>query len=126
MQNRTYYVYLFLVSFVCLLLNYLLLNRVDAFQGYENSGLWGIISFSLVSLLIFHRAGKLFKKDDKSSFISWIMAGTLLKMILSVVILIVFAIIYKPADNYFIAPFFIYYFIFFIFETTILMKITKR
>ena len=126
MQNRNYFFYLLLVSFISLILNYGVLNRIEPLKGYENSGLLGIVCFFLVSFLIFRRAGKLFKKEDKSSFISWVMAGTLLKMILSVAVLILYALVYKPDDNYFIAPFFIYYFIFFIFETTILMKMTKR
>ena len=126
MHNRIYYIYLLVITFFCALLNTFLVSKIDVFDGYENSGVWGIVCFFLVSLIIFFRAGKLFKQEDKSSFISWVMAGTLLKMILSVAVLIVYALIYKPETNYFIAPFFIYYFIFFIFETTILMKMTKR
>ncbi len=126
MSKQTFYIFLLLVTLISLLVNYFLLDKTPLLSDYSGSGLLGIITFIPISLLIFHRGKKLFARKDKSSFISWVMAGTLIKLFVSFVVLIIFARLTKPATNYFIAPFFIFYLVYFIFETGVLMKLTKK
>lgn len=126
MSKQSFHFYLLLLSVFALLVNYFLLDKVILLSDYLSSGLLGILTFIPISLLIFHRAERLFARKDKSSFISWVMAGTLLKLFISFVLLIIFARITKPETNYFIAPYFIFYLLFFIFETGVLMKVTKK
>lgn len=126
MEKKAYYSKLAIITVCCLLVNYLLINQVELMQGYEASGLLGIVSSCILSIWIFNRGNKLFAQSDKSSFISWIMASTLIKMISSFGLLLAFAYFFNPPSNYFIAPYFIFYFIYFIFETMEFSNLTKR
>jgi hypothetical protein len=126
MPFKSFLLYLSAVSLLSLVVNYFLLAEVTLLKDYLSSGLLGICTFVPLSVIIFHRGAKLYRQEDKSSFISWVMAATLIKLFASLVILIIFARIIQPASNYFIAPFFIFYLLFFIFETVILMRLTKK
>lgn len=126
MAKQSFYLYLLLITLISLAVNYALLVKSPLLVNYLDSGLLGIITFIPISLLIFHRGKKLFAQKDKSSFITWVMAATLIKLFVSFTVLIIFARLTKPASNYFIAPFFIFYLLYFIFETGVLMKLTKK
>ena len=126
MSKQTFYIYLLLITLISLSVNYFLLDKAPLLRDYLDSGLLGIFTFIPISILIFHRGEKLFARKDKSSFISWVMAATLIKLFVSFIVLIIFARMTKPSTNYFIAPFFIFYLVYFIFETGVLMKLTKK
>lgn len=126
MSFKSFLIYLSVVISLSLFVNYFLLAKATLLKDYLSSGLLGICTFVPLSIIIFLRGVKLYRQEDKSSFISWVMAATLIKLFASLVILIIFARITQPGSNYFIAPFFIFYLLFFIFETGILMRLTKK
>lgn len=126
MSFKSFLINLSAVTSLSLFVNYFLLAEVTLLKDYLSSGLLGICTFVPLSIIIFLRGAKLYRQEDKSSFISWVMAATLIKLFASLVILIIFARITQPSSNYFIAPFFIFYLLFFVFETGILMRLTKK
>jgi hypothetical protein len=126
MSKSSFYIYLAIVSFASLLVNFFVLDKAVLLKDYLSSGLLGILIFIPLSIIIFNRGNKLFAQADKSSFISWVMAGTLIKLFVSLIVLIIFARVFKPSSNYFIAPYFIFYLVYFIFETAVLMRLTKK
>ena len=62
---------------------------------------------------------------NKGAFIGLVMGATLIKMILSFMVLGVYAKINKPSSNYFIVPFFVIYFLFTIYETWMMTAISN-
>ena len=89
MSFKSFLIYLAVVTSLSLFVNYFLLAEATLLKDYLSSGLLGICTFVSLSIIIFLRGVKLYRQEDKSSFISWVMAATLIKLFASLVILII-------------------------------------
>jgi hypothetical protein len=82
--------------------------------------------FLVLSVLHYFIIEKTLKKAHGQLFISYTMAGMLLKMFASIVLLVVYKYHTMPPDGKFVIPFLIIYLFFTIFETWFMMHLAGR
>jgi cation transporter-like permease len=82
--------------------------------------------FLILSLLHYLIIEKTVKKNRGQLFISYTMAGMLLKMFASIAVLLVYKYHKMPPDGKFVIPFLIIYLFFTTFETWFMMQLAGR
>lgn len=81
-----------------------------------------IFLFTLFSIAAFYAGKFAAKSSNKHLFTNVIMGFTLLKMMLSGAIVIVYNLLAEPEDKVFVLPFFLIYLIYTVFETIVMIK----
>lgn len=111
------------------LLSRILCQYNEVWDTYEVTAYLALGVFSVFTSIQYFSAQRMLSFKNKGAFIGLVMGATLIKMILSFVVLGIYAKINKPSSNYFIVPFFVIYFLFTIYETwmmTVISNSTKH
>ena len=123
MPQRNFFIILSLVTAVsagCLLL----FNQVDLFRINQALSWVGLGFFFCITLGLYFLGTYLATSSQANAFIGLVMGAILIKMILSFLIIAVYYRLALPTDKLFVLPFFFVYFVYTIFETYTLMKLS--
>ena len=93
--------------------------------AYAQFGWWAIILLALLSTILYFLGLKALKSKDKVRFSQVFLGGTVAKMLLSALYIMVYAKISSPESGYFLLPFFCAYVIFTVFESYIMIQLGK-
>ena len=88
-------------------------------------GMVCLIFFVALSVLMYRSGKKAAVSSQPNLFTQLILIFTLTKMFLSVILVFVFFRLTHPTSNWFLAPFFLIYLIYTIFETYFMIRIGK-
>ena len=124
MTKRGFFSQLGLVTLFVTIILFVLIN-LAGFQPFLDISIISLVFFLCLSIGVFYYGIKAAKSDNKNYFIRLIMGFTFCKMMLSMIILFIYYKLVNPTSGHFLAPFFITYFCFTIFETYFLMKLGK-
>ena len=102
------------------------LHQNAAYQPYKDLSVISGGMFLALSLMHFVIIGKTLKKTHGQLFISYTMAGMLIKMFASIALLLVYKYHKMPPDGKFVIPFLIIYLFFTTFETWFMMHLAGR
>lgn len=101
------------------------LHQFPAFQPHYLLSWVSCIFFVVFSILIYAIGYKAANHEDKHLFTSVILGFVFGKMFLSILMLVIYHKIVQPTDNLFLAPFFIVYLVYTVFETYFMIKLGK-
>ena len=125
MNQSRFLLYLGIVS-ACTALGLFLLNLLPGFQVHAAFA-WGTFAFFvLFTLLAFWYGNMAARSTNKHQFTNAFMGLTMIKMLFSLMIVVGYFFLAKPADKLFIVPFFGIYLIYTVFETALLMNLGRN
>lgn len=119
----------FLIGLVCMIVLTIITTLVlKSFVPHIVTPYWSllILFFTVVSLTVFFTTMKVKDKNDIRKFTNFYMVLTILKLVVYLAILLLYAILMPADSKAFIITFLIYYLCFSIFETYILVKKQKK
>lgn len=109
-----------------ILLHYSLSFFVSNLNHHKGVGLWSLILFTIISFILFFLGKQAAQSTNKLLFNNVIIASVFLKMMAAIIVLLVYKKKYHPESNTFLIPFFIAYFLFSIFETYFMIKLSHK
>ncbi len=115
-----------LITSAALVIILFFLHRNPAYQPYTDLSVISGGMFLALSLMHFLIIGKTLKKTHGQLFISYTMAGMLIKMFVSIGLLLIYKYHNMPPDGKFVIPFLIVYLFFTIFETWFMMHLAGK
>jgi hypothetical protein len=125
MGIRVYLTYFTILTILLtLILSYFQFN--ESLSGYSLLSWISLILFSLFSLIFYFGGKKTIKSEDIHLFSKFFLAATVIKMLTSLTVVLLYFFIVKPLDKLFIIPFFLVYLFFTIFEVYFMSKIGSR
>ncbi len=86
-------------------------------SSYMDLSAFAIIFFVLLSLLVFQMGKRAATSSNKFQYVNLIISNMMLKMLMSFVIVLIYAQLKNPPDKLFVIPFLVIYLIFTAFET---------
>lgn len=101
------------------------LHRVELFKPYAILTWISIGFFCLVSTMMYYTGKNAINSSNKYAFTNMVMAYTMIKMFLAIIIIMAYGKIVQPSTKLFILPFFGVYLFYTIFETYFMMKLSK-
>ena len=102
------------------------LTSIHILSSYFGFSIWCIILFALLSVAMFYTGRSLLKFDNMMLYSNFSLFYGILKMFLAIVILFLYKMSIDPQpDHLYVIPFLIFYFVFVVFETRVLMKLSK-
>jgi hypothetical protein len=126
MSSKNFYKLLGSVSLLTIGILLLLSYLFPILKPYTNLGWLSSVLFFSITILMFILGQRAIDSPSKMMFSNVSMAFLLLKMLLSIMILVLYKKIAHPVSNTFIVPFFTVYFIFTIFATYLMLKLTRK
>ena len=102
------------------------LSQIAILQPYLLFSFISLALFMLLTLVMFLFGEKTAKSSNKNLFTTLVLGFTFLKIFLSLFVVIAYYKVGNPSSKVFLIPFFIVYLIFTIFETYLMMKISKN
>ncbi len=111
---------------IAIFINFSLSFFVSKLNNHNGVGLWSLVLFTLISFILFFLGKQAAQSTNKLLFNNVIIASVFLKMMAAVVVLVVYKKKYHPESNTFLIPFFIAYFLFSIFETYFMIKLSHK
>jgi hypothetical protein len=126
MSSKNFYKLLGSVSLLTIGILFLLSQFFPILKLYSDLGWLSFILFFTITILMFIFGQRAINSPSKMMFSNVSMAFLLMKMLLSIMILVLYKKIAHPTSNTFIVPFFTVYFIFTIFETYLMLKLTRK
>jgi exosortase/archaeosortase len=126
MSSKFFYKRLAVLSCLTIGLLFSLSALFPLLQTYANLGWLSFFLFLGITVLMYIFGQQAINSTNKMLFTNVSLAFILLKMMLSVMILVLYKKIAHPTSNVFVIPFFLVYFIFTIFETYLMLKLTRK
>ena len=99
------------------------LQLMEPFAPYFYLSVAVQVFFIFFSVLMFEVGKIALQNENKNLFTSLVIGFTFGKMLLAVLIVIVYAKAFAPESQLFVAPFFLVYLIYTIFETSFMMRL---
>lgn len=112
---------LILFSFIISLVVYLI-HFVPVLDPFLEFIRYATLFFTLLSTLIYRIVSAGIKNKNSNSFITSVYVAMMIKMIFCVIAVLSYYFIVKPGNIYFVIPFFIFYILYTVFETFVLVK----
>jgi hypothetical protein len=124
MSKRRFFSQLF---FLMLLTGLVLvfIHILQPFAPYKMLSMASLVFFAVFTVSIYFTAANAALSKDRNAFTRLIMLSTFVKMVLTGALIIGYHHFFKPADNYFLIPFFLIYIVFTTFETIFMSKLGK-
>lgn len=119
----------FLIGLVCMIVFTIITTLVlKSFVPQIVTPYWSllILLFAVVCVTVFFTTMKVKDKNDIRKFTNFYMVLTILKLVVYIAILLLYAVLMPSDSKAFIITFLIYYLCFSIFETYILVKKQKK
>lgn len=126
MSSKKFYQLLALTSILTIVLLVSLPYVFPPLQSYLDLGWISLFLFMAITVMMFLMGQSALKSTNKMQFSNVGLGFILLKMMLSIMIIVLYKKIAHPVSNAFIAPFFIVYFIFTIFETYLMLRMARK
>jgi hypothetical protein len=126
MSTNRFFTLLFIISLGVSLLSLLFAQFLTTFSLYGNVTWWSLCIYIPLSIVMFLGGQKAAKSENKYVFSNLIMPFTFIKMFVSVVGLLIYTKFFPPETKFFLLPFFLVYFVFTIFETFFLVKLSNQ
>ena len=123
-QLKSYWGKYFVVTFM-LAMSCVSISRLEKMQPFENFTYSIFIFYAVLSPLLFLWAAKGITSKNNYKFISAVTGSMTVKLLLSLVFVVAYAVLFKPEKPYFIIPFFVDYSCYTILEVSEMMKLTK-
>ena len=101
------------------------LSLTEPLQPYRNFSWISLFFFVILSISMYLIGKKAALSPQKNLFTQLILVFTLIKMLLSVLIVLLYHRAVLPESNWFLLPFFLVYLIYTIFETYFMIRIGK-
>jgi hypothetical protein len=102
------------------------IHKSELHKGTLDLSIWSVVMFSVISFSAYFVVTRVAKSVKQQFFISLTMTNTLIKMVSSVVILVVYKQMHADLNRYFAVPFLVIYVTFTIFETTVLLNAANQ
>jgi hypothetical protein len=125
MSTKRFFYQLLIVSAAVSFTAWALAQIFTVFRQYNSVTWWSLGIFIPLSIAMFLGGQKAAKSADKYIFSNLIMPFTFIKMMVSVMGLVIYKKMYHPETKFFLLPFFCVYFVFTIFETYFMVKLSK-
>ncbi len=105
-----------------------ILYMIDSSLFFVNNSIaiYSIAMFTVLSVLLYYFLRKSIFSPNKQLFLSITIANTLVKMVFSVGMLLIYKKINNPIDGDFVLPFLIIYLVFTIFETWFMIRMADE
>jgi hypothetical protein len=126
MSSKNFYLLLGSVSLLTFGTLSLLYLFFPTLKSYTDLGWLSFVLFFVITIIMFFLGQTAMNSTSKMMFSNVSMAFLLMKMLLSIMILVLYKKLAHPTSNIFIVPFFIVYLIFTIFETYVMLKLTRK
>lgn len=123
MTQRTFLLLLSVIT-ISLAVILVLFNWIDLFANHQALAWLGLGFFFFITLGLYYLGSHLATSSQSNAFIGLVMGAILIKMVLSFLIIAVYYKFSQPEDKLFVLPFFFVYFVYTIFETFTLMKLS--
>ena len=124
-MNRRKFLFQLVMLTILLIVIIMGLQFLPSFSSSTGFSLFCIGFFFLLSLVMFFIAAKAAVSKDKYAFTRLIIVFTMLKMLLTVVLVVIYQKIAKPEGGTFLFPFFIIYIAYTVYETVFMTKLGK-
>ena len=115
----------FLVTFFMALF-VVAITRLSWFSTYEIFSAAIFIFYAVLSPILFWLASKGIMNKSNQRFVAAISGVMTVKLLLTIIFMIVFVIMMKPADGFFIVPMFVCYMCYTILEVVEMVRLTKK
>lgn len=96
------------------------------FQPYWGLGLISWLMFALLTFLMFYFGKKAAASSNRNNFTTLILGVTVVKMFLAIGVVFLYFSIAQPTSRMFVVPFLLVYFFYTIYETYVLMVLSKE
>ena len=123
--NRRKFSFQLLILTIFLTAGVMALQLLPALRPFTGFYLVSIGFFFFLSLAMFFMAAKAAVSKDKNAFTRLIMLFTMVKLLLTVIIIAVYRYWFEPKETAFIFPFFVIYIAFTVYETIFMTKLGK-
>lgn len=115
-----------LLSLVSILfLSLFILHSFPLIQPYWDLSILSIVFYTILSILMFLLGKKTANNENINDFSQVVFGSIIGKMFLTVLLVVAYFEMTQPIDRYFLLPFFLIYLAFTIFETAVMMKLSK-
>jgi hypothetical protein len=94
--------------------------------NYIDLSIYSVCLFSFLSIILYIFLGRSVAHPNKQLFLSITLANMITKMLFSILLLVIYKLVTKPADGKFIIPFICIYLFFTIFETWFMIKMANE
>jgi hypothetical protein len=126
MSSKSFYIFLTLTVLLTVGILFLSFSLFPALSAYANIGWISLVLFVNITFLIFFLAKRAIDSTRKMLFSNVTMGFVLFKMLMSLMIIGAYKVLTHPTSNLFIIPFFIVYITFTIFETYMMLSMTRK
>ena len=124
MNHRRFFTQLLLITTLTGIALFLL-HLFPPFLPYKLVSFLGLLFFAALTTGIYFPAAKAANSSDRNAFTRLVMIFSFVKMIMTVVVVFFYHRYLKPADSFFLVPFFLTYIVFTAFETMFMSKLGK-
>ncbi len=124
MNHRPFFTQFLIITLITGFL-LVIIHVFQQFSPYKVVSAVSLVFFAILSLVMYFAAEKSALSNDKNAFTRLVMIFTFLKMFLTGALVIGYHRIFKPADSFFLIPFFLIYIVYTGFETAFMSKLGK-
>jgi drug/metabolite transporter (DMT)-like permease len=124
MSQKQFFLQLGIVSLATAVIIFLL-NQHDKIQGHDALSWIGLVLFVGLSIAMYFMGRRSAASANKNDFTNTVLAFTLGKMFLALLIIFGYLQLEEPESKFFILPFFCVYLIYTIFETYFMMRLGR-
>ena len=124
MTPRQFYLQLIFVSAGTAVLLFFV-NQLPSFHAYAFLSWLSVLFFILLSLLMYYAGRRAARSSNKHQFTNTIMAFTMGKMMICILLILGYLKLAEPATKLFVLPFFGVYLIYTIFETYFMTRLGR-
>jgi hypothetical protein len=125
MSEKTYITY-FLTLLILTALILICFQYIETLSRYSSLSWISLILFSAFSLFFYFGGKKTINSQDIHLFSKFFLSATVIKMLTSLTVILLYIFIVKPKDKLFIIPFFLVYLLFTIFEVYFMSKVGSK
>ncbi|MEM7575742.1 MAG: hypothetical protein AAF433_22755 [Bacteroidota bacterium] len=125
MNTTTFWRGLIITTLLSLILSFGL-HSIDRLRPHWPLTVIAIVLFILLSLAMYYLGDRTAKATNRHLFTSVTMGFTFLKMMASAGLILVYALLFEPADKLFVLPFFLIYLLYSAFELIFMIKLARQ
>ena len=125
MNTASFWRGLIITTLISLLLGFGL-HTIERLRPYWPLTAIAIVLFILLSFAMYYVGDRTARASNRHLFTSVTMGFTFFKMMASAGLILVYALLFEPADKLFVLPFFLIYLLYTIFELIFMIKLARQ